>query len=256
MATKVPGFFYTSYRQIQFAGPNLLINENQYMKLLQVARDSSEAINERYEQIQADYQFVNGVPKDRLYVRLVSGISAPNREEVGNGIRSYFKDDITFMLDRQQSLDAIQTSLMLFQIFVTIVGIIALTIAFFLLLISTTANIRENSWEFGVLRSMGVTKQMAYRIFMYEAFAVMLSALILGILIGLTVAFTLTAQFYLFIELPFKLSVIFFLYLCFQFPTVLFCTMVVMSLLTTFFAVFIPVRKINQKKIAGVLKGQ
>jgi len=49
MATKVPGFFYTSYRQIQFAGPNLLINENQYMKLLQVARDSSEAINERYE---------------------------------------------------------------------------------------------------------------------------------------------------------------------------------------------------------------
>jgi hypothetical protein len=42
---------------------------------------------------------------------------------------------------------------------------------------------------------------------MYEAFAVIFSSLLLGILVGLTVAVTLTAQFYLFIELPFKLSV-------------------------------------------------
>jgi hypothetical protein len=42
---------------------------------------------------------------------------------------------------------------------------------------------------------------------MYEAFAVIFGSLLLGILVGLTVAITLTAQFYLFIELPFKLSV-------------------------------------------------
>jgi ABC-type antimicrobial peptide transport system permease subunit len=43
------------------------------------------------------------------------------------------------------------------QLFVTIVGIIALTLSFFLLLISTTANIKENLWEFGVLRAVGLT---------------------------------------------------------------------------------------------------
>jgi hypothetical protein len=40
---------------------------------------------------------------------------------------------------------------------VTIVGLIALILAFFLLLISTTSNIKENVWEFGVLRAMGLT---------------------------------------------------------------------------------------------------
>jgi ABC-type antimicrobial peptide transport system permease subunit len=80
---------------------------------------------------------------------------------------------------------------------------------------------------------------------MYEAFAVIFAALLLGIIVGLTVSLTLTAQFYLFIELPFKLA----------FPTFLFTCMIVMSLATTFFAVWIPVKDVNKKKIASVLKG-
>ncbi len=35
----------------------------------------------------------------------------------------------------------------------------------------------------------------------------------------------------------------------------LFIAMIVMSLLTTFFAVWIPVREVNNKRIAAVLKG-
>ena len=96
---------------------------------------------------------------------------------------------------------------MLFQIFVIVVGTIALILAFFLLLISTTSNIKENVWELGVLRAMGLTQAQSKRVFMYEAFAVILSALSLGIIVGLIVSLTLTAQFYLFIELPFKLAV-------------------------------------------------
>jgi Mg/Co/Ni transporter MgtE len=42
---------------------------------------------------------------------------------------------------------------------------------------------------------------------MYEAFSVILSALLLGITVGLVVAITVTAQMYLFIELPFSLAV-------------------------------------------------
>jgi len=93
------------------------------------------------------------------------------------------------------------------QIFVTIIGFICLTLSFFLLLISTTANIKENLWELGVLRAVGLSQDQSRRVFMYEAFAVILAALVLGIVVGLTIAITLTAQFYLFIELPFKLAV-------------------------------------------------
>jgi len=39
-----------------------------------------------------------------------------------------------------------------------IVGIVSFVIAFFLLLVSTSQNVKENIWEFGVLRSIGVRK--------------------------------------------------------------------------------------------------
>jgi ABC-type antimicrobial peptide transport system permease subunit len=45
-----------------------------------------------------------------------------------------------------------------FTVIVGMIGMIALIITFFLLLISTTHNIKDNIWEYGVLRSMGVTK--------------------------------------------------------------------------------------------------
>lgn len=45
-----------------------------------------------------------------------------------------------------------------FTMIVCVIGIIALIITFFLLLVSTTHNIKDNIWEYGVLRSMGVTK--------------------------------------------------------------------------------------------------
>lgn len=155
----------------------------------------------------ATYTFSNGVPKQFLFVKLAPGVSDSRRNFLSNGIRAYFRDDLTMLLDKKVLLDSIGSSLMLFQIFVIVVGTIALILAFFLLLISTTSNIKENVWELGVLRAMGLTQAQSKRVFMYEAFAVILSALSLGIIVGLIVSLTLTAQFYLFIELPFKLAV-------------------------------------------------
>ena len=128
-----------------------------------------------------------------MFVELSEDISDVRRDFIANGIRSYFRDDTTVLMDRKELLSSINSSLQLFQIFVILVGTIALTMAFFLLLISTTQNIKENIWEYGVLRAMGLTKAQSGRVFMYEAFAVILGALVLGILVGLTVALTLTA---------------------------------------------------------------
>lgn len=139
------------------------------------------------------YNFTNNLPKSYMFVSLDPNIADYRREYIANGIRSYFRDDLTILIDRKTLLDSINSSLLLFQVFVTIVGIIALTLAFFLLLISTTANIKENLWEFGVIRAIGLTKEQTKRVFMYEAFAVIFGALTLGIVVGLTVAFTLTA---------------------------------------------------------------
>ena len=199
-----------------------------------------------YEDLIKPYgNFTDGLPKDFLFINLNKSISNDERGVVTNGIRAFFKDDLTILLDKKFISESLETSLSMMQIFVTIIGIICLTLSFFLLLISTTANIKENLWELGVLRAVGLNQNQSRRVFMYEAFAVIFGALLLGIVVGLTIAVTLTAQFYLFIELPFKLA----------FPTMLFVSMIVMSLGTTFFAVWIPVKDVNKKMIASILKG-
>jgi len=45
-----------------------------------------------------------------------------------------------------------------------------------MLLVSTTSNIRENLWEFGVLRAIGLKKVQIIRIYLYEAVAVTTTA--------------------------------------------------------------------------------
>ena len=126
-----------------------------------------------------------------------------------------------------------------------IIAIIALIIAFFLLMTSTTQNINEAIWEYGVLRSMGLTEHEGRRIFMYEAFMVVTSAAILGFTVGLIVTSMVTAQFYLFIEQ----------YMVIEWPVWILLGMFVIAVTTTFVAVYIPINKVNKRQIATVLKG-
>ena len=118
---------------------------------------------------------------------------------------------------------------------VYVIGAISLTIAFFLLLIATTQNVKEAVWEYGVLRSMGITKAEGQRIQMYEAYIVILSAAILGTLVGFVTAVTIATQFYMFIELPVEVA----------FPTLLLAILLVIACVTTWFAVWIPVKQVN-----------
>ena len=49
------------------------------------------------------------------------------------------------------------SSMQVFDLFITVMGLIALAFSFFLLLVSTTQNIKENVWEYGCLRAIGFT---------------------------------------------------------------------------------------------------
>ena len=177
-------------------------------------------------------------------VSLKAGASRTDREFVLNSIRGLFPDDLTYAVDTKSVEETAATTLMLFQLFVIVVGIIALTLSFFLLLTSTTANIRENMWEFGVLRSIGLTKREVERVYIYEAFCVTLSAVSLGCVVGIILALIVTAQFYMFLELPFVMA----------FPTIMFLTMIGLALITTFFGSYIPTQGINKREIAQILR--
>ena len=83
------------------------------------------------------------------------------------------------------------------------------------------------------------------RIYIYEAYIVVISAAILGTIVGFITAAAVAVQFYSLIEMPIILD----------FPYILFTVMMVVSMVTVMFAVCTPVAKVNGLQIAVVLKG-
>jgi ABC-type antimicrobial peptide transport system permease subunit len=82
--------------------------------------------------------------------------------------------------------------------------IIAITmfLCFFSLSSSMSANLYEQSKEIGVMRAMGLTKKRVYLLYIYEAFILVLSSSLLGMMIGTTVGFSMTLQQILFTDIP------------------------------------------------------
>lgn len=141
----------------------------------------------------SSYGWNDGVPKSKLYVRLSDECTTQRREFIINGLRPYLDDSFSIVFDTKSFSNSLDSANAIFTVLVGVIGIIALVLTFFLLLVATTQNIRDNIWEYGVLRSMGVTKAEGSRIFMYEAFLVIVSAAFIGLIIGTIVACLITA---------------------------------------------------------------
>jgi ABC-type lipoprotein release transport system permease subunit len=62
--------------------------------------------------------------------------------------------------------------------------VIAVILCFFVLWLSFIANVKENSWEFGVLRAVGLNVSKVIRMYIYEAICIILSAVVIGTTIG------------------------------------------------------------------------
>ena len=192
--------------------------------------------------------------KDRLRIKIQPGVSPGERDIIWyvnfrfnrfrNQIRGILEDNTLIVIDIQKIESNMETTQLIFNIFIVFLGIIAFIISFFMLLVATTSNIKENMWEFGVLRAIGLRKIQITRIYLYEALAVYLSAALLGMLVGFILATTLSLQFNIFLELPFKIT----------FPYWLVATMLILGLFVTILGTIIPLRSINRRTISSVLK--
>lgn len=81
-----------------------------------------------------------------------------------------------------------EEALLFLELFLVVIAAIALFLTFFLLLVSFVNNIKENAWEFGVLRAIGLTNNKMFKLYIYEAFSLTLSSGILGCIIGIGIA--------------------------------------------------------------------
>lgn len=117
-------------------------------------------------------------------------------------------------------------------------------LCFFSLVASMTANMFDQVKEIAVLRAIGITSRRVKILYFYEALLLVLSSCLLGVLIGMTVAYTMALQQSMFMNTD--------VLLYFPWPQVVQITLI--SLICAFFSTYGPATQITKKQVAEILK--
>ena len=248
IARKVPGFgfAFSSYQTVLASKVTALMSMEQMSKLMysefKYSNDSA-AIPVFFEKNPKNMTY--DILKQKLLIKFKRALDPVERNELSNGLRNYFISDLTILFDTQSFIDTSEQAFYFINLFYVIVAIIAMILAFFLILVSFMSNVKENSWEFGVLRAIGINKYQMTRMYMYEAGVLTMAAGILGTIVGIVVAVTLIMQLLLFTELPFE----------FLFPTNIFCITFFLGFGTALGGSYYAVKEIRDKTIADITKG-
>eukprot|EP01127_Copromyxa_protea_P020193 TRINITY_DN670_c0_g1_i2.p1 TRINITY_DN670_c0_g1~~TRINITY_DN670_c0_g1_i2.p1 ORF type:complete len:653 (-),score=97.63 TRINITY_DN670_c0_g1_i2:3-1961(-) len=121
---------------------------------------------------------------------------------------------------------------------------IAMFICFFSLMSSMFTNVYEQTKEIGVLRALGVKTNQMHRVYVYEAFVLVMASSCLGILIGMAIGYAMTMQQSLFTQLPIP----------FIFPWVIMVTVFVGSILFAVVASWAPVHHVMSMQIVQIFR--
>ena len=116
-------------------------------------------------------------------------------------------------------------------LFFILAELMILIICFFSLMSSMTTNVLNSSKEIGVLLCMGMTRFQLYRVYVWEAFILVVSSGIVGLIVGVIVAYTMLLQQILFVQISFP----------FPFPYVQLCIVVVVGLVSALASSISPV---------------
>lgn len=232
MVYKFPGYLYSSYEPTAFLTA-VLISTDSYLKLIN-ASVIAAGIDQKELQI----------PKEKLMVKFKTS-NQTKVLDIMNELKSLTTADFVTIASAGDLLAGTKRTTTALLAFFNVVAAIAVTLCFFILTLSFTANVRDNSWEFGVLRAVGMSVSQLIRAYIYEALCLVISAFICGTTTGMTIALTLTAQFNIFLETPFE----------FAFPYWLVGSLAAMALVVAVLGSYIPARVLRKKDIALVLKG-
>jgi hypothetical protein len=175
MIVKLPGFVFSSYRQT--AGiSSVIIAMDEYTRVM--------------KDVDGVYPTPRLPPKQKLLIRLTPSASRDQREDVINGLRTFFKSDKTQAVNTWSLIATMDQAIEIMNLFFQLVGAIAMVrcttawantrasridenasrvgsslisfvlpvqiMSFFILWLSFTANVEENMWEYGVLRAIGL----------------------------------------------------------------------------------------------------
>ena len=240
MANKLPGILtYSSYNTISRRS-EVYISTDQMKKLIELESE----IN--YLHIENNTNTtVDGVRKRQLILKYKDGVGKELREMIYFAMNNYIGGLNTFTIQLDDVIDISEKVKNVLGYIFIVLGIIALILSFFLIWTSFYSNIRENIAEYGIMRSIGVTKAQSTRIYLYEAATIILTSIIIGTFIGIVISSSLILQFDIFLELPFV----------FNFPYELYFILVSVGLFLGLLGSYYPTYAVNTLSLVKIMKG-
>lgn len=221
-----PRFTFSKFPQ--YRSQDVLLSIPSFMRMLNGSWDSVEDIPYRF-----------------FTVRLRDDVTEVEKEKVAITLRAASTADFGIgVWDFRRTQRPFEIASMAMNYIFSFTTLIAMAISFFSLMSSMFTNIHEQTKEIAILRALGVEKSWMYRIYIYEAFVLVMAASLIGILIGLLVGYTMTIQQALFTSFP----------LPFVFPWQILITVLVGSALFALLASYSPVRSVINRRVVQIFR--
>eukprot|EP00184_Porphyridium_aerugineum_P005625 CAMPEP_0184697946 /NCGR_PEP_ID=MMETSP0313-20130426/4726_1 /TAXON_ID=2792 /ORGANISM="Porphyridium aerugineum, Strain SAG 1380-2" /LENGTH=1479 /DNA_ID=CAMNT_0027156807 /DNA_START=438 /DNA_END=4877 /DNA_ORIENTATION=+ len=264
--SKLPGFRFSSY-PASYDGSSVVVPLSAYETLL--AKTSSKSttygsdmVNVNFNpsnrdavQLQGLNTTNNGTNSDSSAIEysavFISIRDNPTGEsskragarKIADAIRSLIPEG-TDVSDSFESLESSESIAYGLNIMMIVVSVMADVLCFIMLWFTFRSSVKENSIQYAVLRSLGVTSAQVSRMYIYESICVLVSSLSLGTVAGLLICVVLGLQDVVVREVKFQL----------YFPYVLFSIHVGVNLFAGLLSPVIALRDLKNIPVAGILR--
>jgi len=188
---------------------------------------------------------IEEIPFRYFLLKLRDDITDGDKDRIILAFQNLWQGDETInMWDYRNTVKPFEVATVAISYFFNGTTIIAMLISFFSLMSSMFTNVYEQTKEIAILRALGISKFALYRIYIYEAFVLVMSSSLLGILIGTTVSYTMTLQQLLFTQLPIP----------FSFPWTIMFTVFLGSVLFSIMASFSPIYRVLRFRVVQIFR--
>ena len=242
-ADKLPGFSFSSYSSVASENHDILMSFDVFRKIKEWA-NTPFTPNQEFEFEKNETKQKIGIPYDKLLIKLEDGVTSKQRSVLKNGLRNFLKDT-DFLVDVIEFTNTTEEALEYVYLLNIIIATITSTLAFFMVLISLSKNIKDNIWELGILRSIGLNQSDIYIVYFIEVFTVVIIGLILGAFTGIFTSIALGVNYVIFFDLPFMLF----------FPYYEFFTLLAFLMLTSVLTTYIGLKRLKKVPITKLVKG-
>jgi len=177
-------------------------------------------------------------------IKMKDGATNFDIDTVISAFRDAMPDGDISIWDYRGMMTPFEVATVAMTYFFNFTTVVAMLISFFSLMSSMFTNVYEQTKEIAILRALGISKFWMYKIYIYEAFVLVMSSSLLGFMIGICVSYTMTLQQVLFTQLPVP----------FVFPWTIMLTVFGCSVFFSILAAFSPIYGVLQKRVVQIFR--